>query len=753
MDVKLLGMTTDFEDIEEEEIPVRRRRGCGFLFFLIMTAVAAGYGGGLGVFLWMVEDARTTVRALDEYRPRMGSKVYSSDGDMLGEFSVMKRDVVGINQIPLSFQQAVIATEDDEFYTHRGVRPLAYLSVFADFLRTGKLRGGSTITMQVVRGVGEWHVTDPDSPEAERKGEEVQVAAGGPLGVGKERKFARKLREILVSLQVEREFTKDELLEIYLNGILLGLRAEGVQAGSQQYFAKDCSELTLGESALLAGLIRSPNNQQPFRHPDLAISRRNIVLKQMLELNYITPDQYEAALKERLEDSLMTPERRAQLAAEGKGPVTPDQIRAPHFVEEIRLQIQKEAMKRDVFQEGLEIQTTLDLRIQQAAEQTLTAALEAFDDRKLKALKSTGHESEFVPVSGAILCIDNRPGYKGFVRAMVSRNLEKPKFNCTTLARRQPGSSVKPFIWAAAIANGMTASTIENDSEFVRVDRWGNRFSPKNFDGGYLGPVTLRTALQKSVNVVSVKLLERLTVPVVGSYMQRTGIYPRIDKADGLALALGSKDVTVMNLCVAYSAFANMGVRYDPIIIDKVKSRDGLVLYDCRDHIKSEQAMPAPVAYVMTHLMQGVCKFGTGAGGGVQAKWEKAYPDRPRAGKTGTSNDSRNVWFCGFTPDFTCVVWVGYSDNRPLGSGRNFTGGHIANPIWTDFMIEAEKGIPVRGFEQPDGVVMMKVDRATGQRGGDFEEAFVKGTAPPLSTARPESSELDEFNARLLDTL
>jgi len=746
-------MMTDPEHIEQDEMPPPRRRGCGLLFFLIMTGVAAVYGAGLGVLLWAVEDARSTVRALDEYRPRMGSKVYSSDGDLLGEFTVMKRDVVALNQIPLSFQQAVVATEDDEFYSHKGVRPLAYLSVFADYLRTGYLRGGSTITMQVVRGVGEWHVSDPDSPEAGRKGEEVQVAAGGPLGVGKERKFTRKLREILVSLQVEREFTKDELLEIYLNGIMLGLRAEGVQAGSQQYFGKDCSELTLAESALLAGLIRSPNGQQPFRHPDKAIGRRNVVLKQMLELNYITPDQYEAALKERLEDSLMTPERREQLAAEGKGPLTPDHFRAPLFVEEIRLYIRDEAMKRDVFQEGLEIQTTLDMRIQTAGEQALIGALEKFDEQKLKALKSTGHESEFVPVSGALVCIDNRPGYKGFVRAMVSRNLEKAKFNCATLARRQPGSSVKPFIWTAAIANGMTASSIEEDREYVRIDRWGNRFTPQNFDGDYLGPITLRTALQKSVNVVSCKLLEKLTIPVVGSYMQRTGIYSRIDRNDGLALALGSKDTTPMDLCVAYSCFANMGVRYDPIIVDRIKNRDGLVLYDCRDHVKSEQAMPAPVAYVMTHLMKGVCKFGTGAGGGVQAKWEKAYPERPRAGKTGTSNDSRNVWFCGFTPDFTCVVWVGYNDNRPLGSGRNFTGGHIANPIWTDFMIEAEKGIPVRDFERPEGVVMINVDRATGQRGGDFEEAFVQGTAPPPSSVYPASPDLDEFNARLLDTL
>lgn len=711
---------------EADDLARRRRaRGCGGLFLAIMLIVAAGWGACLGGFVWLLHDAKSTISALETFRPKVGSKVYSSDGELLGEFSVEQRQLVNLNEIPLTLQKAFIATEDDKFFLHKGVRPDAILNALYYALQTGRTRGASTITQQLVRNVD-------------------------ILGVGQEHTIKRKLREALTALQVERDFTKDEILEIYLNQIFMGISAHGVQAAALQYFGKNCWELTLGESAMLAGLARSPNANEPIHNPVSAKQRRDIVLKQMFEKNgFITREEYEAALAENLADSVVMPEERKELAARGKAGWAPNTFKAPYFVEEVRQSIRAQTSGEEMFNEGLEIYTTVDLRMQQAAEEALLAALDDFDAKKLAQLKRESSEGEFVPVSGALVCIDNRPGYKGYVRAMVGgRDFATQKFNCATQAKRQPGSSIKPFVWSAAMANGMTPSTVVVDEPFVRVDRWGNLWSPQNFAGKFRGPVTLRIALQDSINIVSVKLVDQLTLPVVRSCLERSGIRTPISNVVGLTIALGSPTVTILDQCTAYSTFANLGMRYDPILITEVKNRDGTVLpeYDAVARQRPEKAMDANVAYVMTHLMEGVATYGTGA--------RSRLLGRPRAGKTGTSNESKDLWFCGFTPDFTCAVWIGYADDRTLGHGKQFTGGSLACPIWTQFMIQAEEGLPVRDFEVPPGVEFHNVNRVTGVAGGDFREAFVAGTRP--SAAMPEvpaEGELNETNERLLETL
>ena len=685
-----------------------RKRGCAGLFFAAMLLFGAGWGAALGAFVWILEDTKSTIQTLETFRPKIGSKVYSADGELLAEFSIEQRQLVNLSDIPLYVQKAFLATEDDKFYEHKGVRPDAIVNAVVSSLLSGqRMRGGSTITQQVVRNVE-------------------------PLEIGQERTLKRKLREALIALQVERDFTKDEILELYLNQVFLGVSAHGVEAASQQYFGKHCWELTLGEAALLAGLPRSPNRNEPFHFPENAHQRRNIVLQQMLENQFITQEEHDAAIKESVDDSVITPEERQELAAQGKGIWAPNKFKAPYFVEEIRQYLLSQTDKTEVFQEGLEIHTTLDWRLQQAAEATLFKALDDFDNKKREELKREGHEAEFVPVTGALVCIDNRPGYKGYVRAMVGgRDFEKEKYNTATQARRQPGSSIKPFVWATAIAkeNGMTPSSIVIDEPYLRVDPWGNPWSPKNFGGDYQGPITLRNALAKSINIISVKLVEQFGMPQVRSLLERAGIRTPIENVVGLTIALGSAEVTVLDHCVAYSCFANGGIRYDPVMITRIKNRDGVALSSMMKPAARDEAMKANVAYVLTYLMEGVCRYGTGAN--TQAKWDKAEPERPRAGKTGTSNESRNAWFCGFTADFTCVVWMGYRDNRPLGQGKDFTGGRLANPIWTDFMIAAEEGLPVQDFEVPDDVTFFQVDRSTGVEGGRFREAFINGTAPP----------------------
>jgi penicillin-binding protein 1A len=716
--------------------PLRRMhsRGCGFVFFLFMMVVAAGWGAALGLFVWYLEDAKAQVVALDEYRPVVGSKIYSSEdgfrGELLGEYNIEYRQLVNLSDVPLHLQKAFIATEDHKFYQHKGVRPDAIVNAALYILRTGDIRGGSTITQQLVRDV-----------------ETV-------TGVSREQTLERKLREAIVALQVEREFTKDEILELFLNKSFLGGSAYGVEAAAQQYFGKSCRDLTLGESAVIAGILRSPNNRRPDRYPDRATAVRNVVLGQMLENGFITQDEYDVAIAEFVAERIMGAEEREAQLQRGEGALPPNHFLAPYFIEEMRQRAYRtmpdRVNKEVLLEQGLEITTTLDMRLQRAAETALYRELDAFDERKKKELERQGRLDEFEPVTGAIVCIDNRPGMEGFVRAMVGgRDWESEKFNTVTQARRQPGSSVKPFVWAAALEDGrkknLTAASIIIDEPFVRYDALGRTWNPKNFDGKYKGPVTLRFALERSINTVSVRLVERASMPLVRSYIEKAGFERPIDESAGLTIGLGTHEVTVLEQCLAYATFANKGMYYPAVFIDEIKDRDGLPLYKTSpdDDVRrlKRRAFNEDLAYLMTRLLEGAATYGTGA--------RSAPLERPRAGKTGTTNDARDVWFCGYTPYYTCVVWIGYQYNRSLGRGADFTGGRRACPVWTEFMIKAHEGLPVKDFEPPTGanaVDTFKVARQTSSGwGGQFDEVFLKGTQPPASrTAEEETRRREE---------
>ena len=703
--------------------PVRPRRGCGLLFFFIVLLIGGAWGAAMGVFVFVLEDAKGTIEALEEFRPRTGSKVYSWDGELLGEFMEEQRQIIRLSEIPLHLQKAFLATEDQLFYEHHGVNPFAIATAFIDNLQRRRPRGASTITQQVVRNIE-------------------------PLEIGQDVTYERKLREAIVALQVERQFTKDEILELYLNQIFLGKSAYGVEAAAQQYFNKSCRELTLGESAVLAGVTRAPNSQNPIMNPEAALIRRGIVLDQMLENGFITQEEYDAANQEDMDASVVTPEERAILASEGDDQWTPNRFKGPYFVEEVRRFLLDRFDVDSVFGKGLEVYTTLDMRMQRAAEKSLLKALDDFDELKLKDLENAGKADEFVPVSGALVCIDNREPYRGFVRALVGgRDFETQKYNTVTQARRQPGSSIKPFVWAVAIGNGLTPSTTMVDEPITRYDGLGRPYQPKNFGNSYSGVITLRRALENSVNIIAVKLAERYGLPEIRSLLRRCGITTPIDDSAGLTIALGSPDVIPIEHAVAYSTFANQGMRYDPVMVTEIKNRDGLTRYDYHNDQQVERAMPANLAFVMTHLLEGVATYGTGA--------RSRALERPRAGKTGTTNENRNVWFCGFTPDFTCIVWLGYRDNRSLGRGSNYTGGRLACPIWTDFMIQAHEGLPPREFDAPPGVEFFNVSRQSGLEGGDFHESFLEGTRPPraVEVYDQESSLLEEDASALLSPL
>jgi penicillin-binding protein 1A len=348
--------------------------------------------------------------------------------------------------------------------------------------------------------------------------------------------------------------------------------------------------------------------------------------------------------------------------------------------------------------------------------------LDELDAKKLEALKRQGKEEDFYPVSGTLVCIDNgyqNPDEAGFVRAMVGgRDFRLDKFNRATQAKRQPGSSIKPFVWAAAIDSGMTPSTIEYDTPYIKPN-----WAPKNFDGKFGGPTTLRRALERSVNIVSIKLVERVGMARVRSFYQAAGNTLPIDDAVSTTIALGTPEVYPLDQCVAYATFAMGGTYVRPTMVTEVIDRDGFKRFDHRYFPKRDVAFSPELAYVMTYLMEGVTKYGTGT--------RTKDLQRPCAGKTGTSNESRDVWFCGYTPQYTCVVWVGYDDNRPLGRGNDYTGGRLACPIWTKFMIKAHEGLPTVEFEAPQRVEFFNVSRESGLQGGSFREAFMPGTKPP----------------------
>ena len=703
----------DKRDIESSE--PARPRGCGGLFFIFTILVAALWGAGLGVFLFVLQDAEEAIDTLDSFRPKTGSKLYSADGAEMGQFAIETRQIISLNEMPLHLQKAFVATEDHTFYEHRGVRPLAYGSVFLDFLRTNHLRGASTITQQIVRNVE-------------------------GTGVTTEATVERKLREMLVALQLERRFTKDEILELYLNQIFLGISAHGVEAASHQYFSKRAADVTLAESAMLAGLTRSPNNNQPFRHPENAHKRRDIVLAQMLEHGFINREEYEAALGESLDDSVVTPEERKELPSAGDVASRPNRFLAPYFAEDVRKFVlnppaphEVNAESDEVFEGGLEIHTTIDLRMQRAAEEVLLKALDDFDAEVRARLERQGKENEFVPVNGALICLDNRPGFEGFVRAMVGgRDFDAKKFNLATQALRQPGSSVKPFVWLAALDSGMTPSDIIIDAPFSMVDAVGNVWSPVNFDGEFHGPMPIRKALELSVNIVSIKLVQRLGMPFVRSYLRDAGFTRPISDVVGLTIALGTPVTTVLDQATCYQTLALGGVRVSPVMVKEIRDADGIVRYDYQQFQTKKRMFDEDVTYQLTHLLQGVCE--PVRNGAYAPSGRRTEPlGRPRAGKTGTTNDARTVWFCGYTPQFTTIVMIGYDDNRSLGRGITATGGAMASPIWTDFMIRAHEGLPIRDFKVPAGIEFYNIDRGTGVAGGDYREAYVTGTEPPTS--------------------
>ncbi|HEY7167148.1 MAG TPA: PBP1A family penicillin-binding protein [Candidatus Binatia bacterium] len=608
-----------------------------------------------------------------EFEPELVTGLY--------ERTWQERRVVKLSEVPPLVVKAVLAIEDERFYSHHGIDPISVLrAIWVNIRSAGVVQGGSTLTQQLMKN----------------------------FFLNDERTLHRKAKEAIMALIAERKYSKDEILENYLNEIYLGQKGSqgifGVSEAAQFYFSKQLSELTVGETALLAGLIRAPNKLSPYRSVDAATKRRNVVLTKLLDDKIITRKQYDVALHEKL------PHR--ELIK-----ITND---APFYVDFLRRELAENYSDEILKTEGLRIFSGLDLQLQRIAEKTLSEGLDKLE-QGYPALRRKGDEDN---LEGAIVVL--RP-QTGEIKAMVGgRSYQKSQFNRVFQARRQPGSVFKPFVYLAALMSGgeggkrFTPVTMVEDSPFT----WnydGQDWQPGNYNDEYFGTVTFRRALEKSLNSATARIAREVGIRRVRDIAQRLGIRSSLPAVP--ALALGAAEVTPLEVAVAFSTLANNGVRTTPLAVKQVMDPGSRVL-EKRD-VRVEKVISPQIAFLMNYLLKGVLDRGTAD---IARRWGFT---RPAAGKTGTTNDYKDAWFVGYTPDLLAVVWVGFDNQSKL----NLSGAQAALPIWTEFMKRATAGTPITDFVPPPGIKIVDIDPVSGQLATPncpyvLREAFLEGDEP-----------------------
>lgn len=593
-----------------------------------------------------------------------------------------KRRLVRFADIPKVLVDAIVSAEDKRFFQHAGFDPLRVLkAAYVDLKERRIQEGASTLSMQLARS----------------------------FFLDYRRTWRRKAAEVLITLELERRLSKEQIFEYYVNQIPLGRRGSfnihGFGEAAQAYLGKDVRELNLPEAALLAGMVRGPSFYNPYRHPERARARRNVVLGLMRENGYISEEQYRQAIE-------------APLTLAPPGMESTD---APYFVDLVNDELNNRFQEHDFQAQVYRIYTTLDMNLQRAAAEAIRVGLQEVDERISRRRR---RDPQLPDPQVALVALDP---HTGAVKALIGgRNYGVSQLN-RVLARRQPGSAFKPFVYAAALetALGGGPNIITPASMFVDEPTtfWfdGKPYTPSNFKGEFYGRVTLREAIARSLNVATVKVAQAVGYEAVAELARRCGMNLQIQATP--AIALGAYEVTPLEIAGAYTVFANQGVYSKPHWITMVRDRLGNVIYT--HQIEQRPALDPRVNYLMVNLMEEVLRSGTGAG--VRARGFLL----PAAGKTGTSHDG---WFAGFTTRLLCVVWVGFDDNREL----NLEGAHSALPIWAEFMkraAELREYRNVREFEPPDGVVTVEIDPTSGQLATPAcpvsrAEVFVSGTEP-----------------------
>jgi penicillin-binding protein 1A len=698
----------------------------------------------LGYALVVATPNLPSLDALTDYRPKVPLRIYTADHVLIGEFGEERRDIVHIQDVPDSLKKAILAIEDARFYDHGGVDLTGIARAGFVALTNGHAtQGASTITMQVARN----------------------------FFLSSEKTYTRKIYEMLLAYKIESKLTKDQILEVYMNQIYLGQRAYGFASAARVYFGKDLKDLTLAESAMLAGLPKAPSAYNPVVNPKRAKVRQEYILQRMYELHYITQEQYDEASKQ-------------PLVVKGAGKEF--SVHAEYIAEMVR-QMMYAQYREEAYTRGLNVVTTIDSADQDVAYRALRKGLmdyerrhgyrgpeafidlpsdaqdreQAIDDALLEhpdngeiiaavvtaaslkqvqatfidgnvatiqgdglrfaqsALNARAQPNQRVRPGAIIRLVKNDDGdwsitqlpqvegafisiipQDGAIRALVGGfDFNKNKFNHVTQAWRQPGSSFKPFIYSASLEKGLGPATIINDAPlfFTAAETGGQAWEPKNYGGGFDGPMTMRTALQKSKNLVSIRILNQIGTKYAQQYITRFGFDADRHPAY-LPMALGAGLVTPLQMAGAFSVFANGGYRINPYLIAEVTDQRGIVVAHAQPLVAAQSAPHAIEprnAYVMNSLLQSVAQRGTGAKTNVLKRTDLA-------GKTGTTNDSRDAWFAGFQHTLTAIAWIGYDNPRSLGDKE--TGGGLALPVWIEYMGRALKGVPEYKMARPDDV-------------------------------------------------
>jgi len=750
--------------------------------------------GGVAGILWIATRDLPPFDSFQDYHPSLVSRVYADNGEIIGQFFIERRLYTPIDKIPQALTQAVIATEDSRFFEHPGLDIVGIgRAAWTNLKKGGRFQGASTITQQLARA----------------------------LFLSPERTYQRKIKELILAVKMEWVLTKEQILEMYLNQIYFGHGAYGVAAAALTYFDKKVSDLSLPEAAFLAGLPKAPNTYSPYRNPDLAKSRKELVLGRMVEAGYITEEEAQAAMATTLSYRHQSLE-----------PI------AAYFLEEVRQHLVDRYGETLVYKGGLQIYTTLNIAMQKSAEESVRTGLRQLDKRQgwrgpvghveftkdftppdtfpelqnpraslvhdlYRALvtkvtkqsaqiligntykgsisfedmswaqrrlekngdvgtavvrdkasplqllkvgdiievapkKGTVESGEFVLeqtplVEGALIAIEPRTGA---VQAMVGGyDFTRSQFNRAIIARRQPGSAFKPLIYASALQQGLTPATLVLDAPVVYEDEDLDRvWKPENYEKRFFGTITLREALRHSRNAATVRLLEQIGVPEVVNIASNLGI--RSPLSQDLSLALGSSSVTLQEITSAYGVFADQGLWLEPYLITHAKNLNGEIL---EQHLfEPRQAMTKENAYLITNMLMDVIQSGTG-------RLAKSI-GRPLAGKTGTTNSYNDAWFVGYAPNLATGVWVGFDEVRTLG--RLESGAHAALPIWTRFMDQALRNLPVMTFAIPEGIQFAQIDTTTGDLPSKTSrhigtEVFRKGTEP--GKAAPQNANPMDF--------
>ena len=637
-----------------------------------------------------------SVEVLDQYQPRQTSKLYSADGRFIAELGLERRTLLKLDQIPPILRNAFVLVEDKRFYSHKGVDFHRIIpAILVDIRRRSFAEGFSTITMQLARNIF-------------------------PERLSREKSLVRKLKEAKVARAIEARYSKEKILELYLNQIALGNGSFGVETAAQRYFGKSAKDLNLAEAATLAGLPKAPERYNPRRSPDRAIQRRNTVIEVMRKEHGISDA-----------DASLAKAYPLQLARKSEaGDV------APYFVEWVRQQLENQFGQR-LYEQGLKVYTTLDVDLQSAAERALENQLRAVESGKYGAYKHQSFEAYLARASeragevasgnspylqGAFIAMDPRTGA---VRALVGgRDFDDSKFNRATQALRQPGSTFKPIVYADAVQNGRPPSYIVDDSQVQVPQAGGGVWNPQNYDGKYEGPMPMRRGLYQSRNIIAIKLGMELGPQSIIDMARKFGLTTPIPPYP--SISIGAADVYPLEMVAAYSAFATLGTRSAPTAIVRVENSRGDVLWE-------PTPVHAPVmsmeeAWIMVSMMKDVVRRGTAAGS-VGANFQL-----PAGGKTGTTNDGADVWFIGYTSDLVAGVWMGL--DRPKTIKGNAQGGILAAPAWTSFMNEVYRRKPAPpDWPRPEGIVTRQIDAASGMLVGPgcepgVSEVFIVGTDP-----------------------